>query len=488
MSTFSTRRRFLKQVNCAAVGSSALLNTLLNLKLANTVAAQGAPADNKALVCLFLSGGIDSFNLLVPREASAYGTYAVSRGAFGSAGGLALDRDALLTLNAPSASYGLHPSCPNLRAMANGTGAFSGKRRLAFVSNVGTLIQPITKAQFNAWENGESAALPVPKALFSHSDQIEQWQTAVPQGMAQLSGWAGRCADLLHSSYNTGTTSMSISLGGNNILQVGNRTEQFVVTPSGALAFTGDNEGANPNLLQLKNAALRSTLDQHYSNLLTESFARLTRQSDLSQQLFQAEFNSATAQLGASVDALFPANNPVAAALKAVVKTIQIRARLGLRRQTFFVQYGSWDHHGELLSTQAGMLATLDAAVGGYQQALETLGLANDVVTFTASDFSRTLRSNGRGTDHAWGANALVFGGSVDGGKIFGSYPNLALDGPDDVGRGGRLLPSLSADVYVAELLRWFGVPAGSLSYVLPNIANFWNPGSATPPVGFIRP
>jgi uncharacterized protein (DUF1501 family) len=372
--------------------------------------------------------------------------------------------------------------------LANGTGAFPGKRRLSFISNVGTLVQPITKAQFNAWENGQNAALPVPKALFSHSDQIEQWQTAVPQGMSQLSGWAGRCADILNSYYNTGNTSMSISLGGNNVLQVGNSTQQFVVTPSGALSFEG-NTGGNPgNPLLLKNAALRSTLDQHYSNLLTESFSQLTKQSDSAQQLFQTQFDSATAQLGGGVDALFPPNNYVATTLKAVVKTIKIRSLLGLRRQTFFVQYGSWDHHGELLNTEAGMLSTLDTAIGAYQQALETLGLQNDVVTFTSSDFSRTLRSNGRGTDHAWGANAFVFGGKVDGGKIFGAYPDLALDGPDDVGRGGRLLPSTAADLYVAELLRWFGVSSSNMSYVLPNIANFWNPNSASAPLGFILP
>src|SRR5262245_19394157 len=360
MSVSISRRRFLRQVNCAAVGSSAILNTLLNLRLANSVAAQSGPLDNKALVCIFLSGGMDSFNVLVPWEQTRYNTYSVTRGAFGSDGGLALDRNALRQLSAPSANYGLHPSCANLQAMANGTGVFAGKRRLAFVANVGTLVQPITKAQFNAWENGQNAALPVPKALFSHSDQIEQWQTAVPQGMSQLSGWAGRCADILNSYYNTGSTSMSISLGGNNVFQVGNTTQQFVVTPSGALSFEGDTGGAAGNPLQLKNSALRNTLDQHYSNLLTESFSQLTKQSDAAQQLFQTQFDSANADLGAAVDALFPASNYVATTLKAVIKTIKIRTQLGLKRQTFFVQYGSWDHHGELLNTQAGMLTTLD--------------------------------------------------------------------------------------------------------------------------------
>src|SRR5258707_4745 len=203
------RRTFLRQFNCAAVGSSAILNTLLNLKLANNLAAQGAP-DNKALVCLFLSGGCDTFNVLVPLEQSRYDTYSTTRGAFGSDGGLALNRDALLQLPAPINDFGLHPKCVKLHQMATGTGVFT-KPRLAFVPNAGTLIQPITKAQFNAWENGENFALPVPKALFSHSDQIEQWQTAVPQGLAQLSGWAGRASDIIHGTYNTGATSMSIS-------------------------------------------------------------------------------------------------------------------------------------------------------------------------------------------------------------------------------------------------------------------------------------
>lgn len=488
MSDPISRRGFLKQLNCAAVGSSAVLNTLLNLKLANSVAAQGGPLDNKALVCIFLSGGMDSFNVLVPHETTAYGKYAITRGPFGSDGGLALDRNALRQLAAPSADFGLHPSCANLQAMANGSGNFSGKRRLAFVSNVGTLIEPITKAQFNAWENGQNAALPVPRALFSHSDQIEQWQTALPQGRAQLSGWAGHCADILHAYYNTGNNSMSISLGGNNVFQVGESTQQFVITPSGALSFEGNTGGSTPNPLQLKNAALRNTLDQTYSNLLTESFSQLTRHSDDAQLAFQTEFDSANAQLGPVADALFPAGNYLATTLKAVVKTIKIRSQLGLRRQTFFVQYGGWDHHGELLETQAGMLSVLDAAIGAYQRALETLGLQNDVTTFTASDFSRTLRSNGRGTDHAWGANAMVFGGKVDGGKIFGTYPDLTLDGPDDVGRGGRLLPSMSADLYFAELLRWFGVSPGNLDNVLPNVRNFWNPDLGTAPVGFMLP
>ena len=160
-----SRRTFLRQLNCAAIGSSAILNTLLNLKLANNLAAQTSN-DNKALVCLFLSGGCDSFNLLVPWESSRYATYSITRGAFGSSGGLALDRNALLQLASPSSDFGLHPSCVKLQQMANGTGPFAPNKRLAFISNVGTLVQPITKAQFNAWEKGQNNSLPVPSPLF----------------------------------------------------------------------------------------------------------------------------------------------------------------------------------------------------------------------------------------------------------------------------------------------------------------------------------
>jgi uncharacterized protein (DUF1501 family) len=481
----TTRRKFLRQFNCAAIGSSAILNTLLNLKLANQVSAQDLPGghDAKALVCLFMSGGWDSNQMLVPWESSAYNIYSTTRGPFGSVGGLAIDRNALLRLTGPAADYGFHPSMTGMHAMATGTGVFTGQgQRLAVISNVGTLVQPITKAQYLAWENGQNAALPVPRALFSHSDQIEQWQTAVPQGMLELTGWAGRAADIMHSTYNTGATSMNISLGGNNVFQVGNTTTQFVITPAGSLGFeTWGN--AHP----LKNAGLKSTLEQEYTNLLAKGFANLTRESIEAQQYFQESFDSAAADLGAA-EAYFPSGNGLAQALRAVVRTLRIRGQLGLRRQTFFINWGGWDMHGDLLEPQAAMLDGVDAAITAYQRALDFHGLANDVVTFTASDFGRTLRSNGRGTDHAWAGNAFVFGGPVDGGKIFGNFPDLTLDGPDDVGYGGRLLPSVSADAYFAEMLRWFGVPGHEMASVLPNIANFWNPLSGTAPLGFIKP
>lgn len=479
-----TRRRFLRQANCAALGSTAILNTLLNLRLANSLAADEPCPDCKALVCLFLSGGCDSFNVLVPHEENRYAAYAQSRGAFGSDGGLALNRDVLKRLPGPAADFGLHPALDQVHQLAGGTGAFAGRPRLTFLANVGTLVQPVTKAQFQDWEEGNNAALPLPKALFSHSDQVEQWQTALPQGMSQLAGWAGRAADILRSLNSPAAASMSLSLSGNNVFQVGQQTQPFVITENGAIAFDSGPTGS-PALL--RNTAFRNILDQHYTNLLTEGFAQVTRSSLDAQAQFQRVFTSPAAELTPALDRLFPSNNYLARLLRAVVRTIKIRQPLGLKRQTFFVDYGGWDHHGELLDTEAGMLATLDEAIGAYQQALDALGLADSVVTFTASDFGRTLRSNGRGTDHAWGGNAFVFGGPVAGGQVLGRYPDLTLDGPDDVGHGGRLLPGTALDLYFAELLRWFGLPNGQLPYVLPNIANFWNPNSAGNPLGFIR-
>jgi len=476
------RRRFLYQAPCAALSSISVLSTLLNLRLAGSLAAEDVDGnDCKALVCVFLHGGNDSWNVLVPRG-SEYAAYANARS------NLALAEDSLHNLEPPPPPvddgrlYGLHPALGEIAAMYNGTGAFAGKRRAAFVTNVGTLIQPTTLPQYHA------GSVPLPKALFSHSDQIEQWQTSVPQGLAQLTGWAGRAADVLHSM-NSGQVSMSISLGGNNVFQVGAQTGQFVITPQGALGFVGGSDPNDPrNLLNIKNRTVKSLVEQTYRNTMDQAFATLTKNSVTAQEQFGQVFSSTV--LPPAVEALFPAGNYLATTLRAVLRTIVARQALGLRRQTFFTGIGGWDMHGDLLGPHTGLLTTVSRALHAFQQGIEMLGLHNDVVTFTASDFGRTLRSNGRGTDHAWSGNALVIGGPVQGGRIYGTYPvfdqiGADLFGPLDVGYGGRLLPTTSADVYFAELLRWFGVPAGSMSYALPNIGNFWNP-TGPAPLGFL--
>jgi len=361
------------------------------------------------------------------------------------------------------------------------------------MANIGTLIRPIPNK--HAYENG---AIALPKALFSHRDQIEQWQTSVPQGMQILSGWGGRAADVIHSKFNTEQTSsyympMNFSLSGNSAFQIGQSEGQFVITSGGALSFTGAKSIASA-VHVAKTQALRDTvaspLESHYQNLFYRTHGRITSNSLERGIEFQSRFDNPGEVNELDVDEVldsagFP-NHWLSEQFRAAVKTIAIREQLKLARQTIFIEFGGWDHHTELLNNQRTMLTALDGVLYAFQKSLELLGLTDDVVTFTCSDFGRTLRSNGQGTDHAWSGNQLVMGGPVTGGVIRGSFPSLVLDGDDDIGRGGRIFPKLSADEYFCEMLRWFGVTAGDMEMVLPNIRNFYDPASPAGPVGFI--
>ena len=477
------RRKFLGESACAALGSTSIMSTLLNLKMAGQAAAAGLPSggdDCKTLVCIFLHGGIDSFNVLVPRDADRYAEYLASRT------NLALDNSSLLTLNQSGGDgqlYGLHPGTSGIQNLFNGVGGDTTKRRLSFVSNVGTLLEPTS---LSAIQN-DTASLPV--ALFSHIDQIEQWQTSLPQGGTNLTGWAGRAADVLHTTHNQDQASMSLSFSGNNIFQVGATTQQFVMTPEGALSFSQSGDDPTNATVQ-KNIAVKSLVDQHYTNLMETAFAELTEQALDQQAFIQEKFDSIADDY---LTTPFP-DNFLAQQMQGALRMINLREQLGLRRQTIFLSFGGWDHHGELLDTQDGMLRQLAPALEAFQAGIEELGLEDSVITFTASDFGRTLRSNGRGTDHAWGGNQLVMGGPVAGGQVTGDYPSLAIDGPDDIGRGGRLLPTTSVDEFFGELLLWFGLSPDDFSAVLPNLSNFYDPKSAVPsdpstfPIGFLKP
>lgn len=487
-----TRRQFLGEASCAAIGSTSVLSTLLNLTMANHASAANGEAagTRKALVCLYLGGGCDTFNFLVPMDQPGpYDDYAAART------NLAIPRHQLIPLAATDSfgrSYGIHPSCPRIAEMFNGMGGDPAEKRLSLLANIGTLVEPIPNKE--AYLN---RLVDLPQALFSHRDQTEQWQTSVPQGMQVLTGWGGRCADILHSSLNTDQTGgyympMNFSLSGNSTFQIGESEGQFVITDGGALTFTGSTQ--NRPAHRAKQAAIGSTVDspieEHYQNLFQRTHGQITANSIARGEEFQSHFDNPGSIDGVDVEAAinaagFPGDR-VGRNLAAAVRTIAIRDKINLHRQTIFVEFGGWDHHNELLNTQAGMLAVLDQALYAFQQCLEQLGLADDVITFTASDFGRTLRSNGQGTDHAWAANQMVLGGPVGGGEILGHYPSLAIDGPDDIGRGGRIFPKLSVDEYFCELMRWFGVSNGDMDTVLPNITNFYDPTSSSHPVGFL--
>lgn len=451
-----SRRQFLGQASCAAVGSTALFSTLLNLRMASTAAAQTLPmgGDYKALVCLFLAGGADSYNFLAPYGQDEYNEYAAVRA------DLALPRNSMLPLtlaNPIGKQLGMHPGLPELHSMFQAG-------NLAWVSNVGTLIEPTTLAQYQA----QSTRLPL--GLYSHADQIKQWQTSVPQSGDAI-GWAGRTADLLHSLNDNDKISMNISVSGSNVWQNGNNTFQYAIGTEGSEGLV--THDWHWNGYPARGAAIDSMMDIEYENLFKKTFAQSTKNAVDA----HAEFSSAIE--GVTFTTQFP-DNYLAAQLRMVARTIAARSALGMRRQTFFVQFGGWDHHDEVLSNMGAMAPVISSSVAAFFSALEEINEQNNVTLFSASDFGRTLTSNGEGSDHAWGGNHFVAGGAVNGQNVYGSYPDLYQGNAVDTGRG-RLIPTTSVDEYFAELALWFGVSPQDLPVVLPNITNFMNPGPTGP-------
>ncbi|MCE9519821.1 MAG: DUF1501 domain-containing protein [Verrucomicrobia bacterium] len=464
MSPNISRRRFLGQANCAAISSLPLLSTLLNLKVAGTVAAATNPTgDYRSLVCLFLSGGIDTFNVLVPRGPTEYAEYA------GIRGGIALLNNVLLPINPlgnPGLQLGLHPALTGIQSLFENGNA-------AYVANVGTLIEPVTKIEYN---NG---AKRLPLGLYSHSDQQEQWQTSMPN-LHTARGWGGRTADMLKSLNSLNTVSMNISLTGTNIWQAGETVFQYTAGDGGATLKGYDKYNKNKrSTVPIRTAAVDSQLAFEYQHLLTETFQSQKRDAMGASELFNTATNVALPD-----GVAFP-NTSLGNQFANIARIILGRGTLGHNRQTFFVEYGGWDHHDDLLASQAAMLPEVDAAVKAFYDCLTAMGQQNNVTLFTSSDFARTLTTDSDGADHAWGGNHLVMGGAVKGKQIYGKYPSLALNNPLDVGRG-RLIPQVSVDSYFAELALWLGVPKSSLPLVLPNISTFYNTSSSSPPLGFM--
>ena len=490
-SAFQTRRSFIGQASCAAVSSIPLLNTLLNLKLASSIAnaAPPAPGEYRAIVCLFQSGGNDSFNLLSPysgassTNADAFLEYKNSRGnlALETAAGTPASLE-VHPLNTPGRTFGVHPSMPNLAARFEAGNA-------AFVSNVGTLIEPVqNRAEVIA------ASKHLPLGLYSHSDQIEQWQTSVPHSRSGI-GWAGKMMDLIKDINPSQVVSMNISMDGSNVFQSGVSGAEYAVNPGnpnepegGATPLAGYNAGydANYAFTNAASSAVDGMLARNYSNLLQQTYQQKRRTAQDAYALYH------DATLGTLPGNITFPNTSLGRQLRQVAKALMGRTALGAVRQTFFVNRGGWDHHSDTLALQLDMLKEVDDAIGAFWAQLMALGVQNQVTLFSGSDFGRTLTSNDRGSDHAWGGNHFVMGGSVVGRKIYGQYPSLAINpdsGPEanplDTGRG-RLIPTTSCDQYFAELALWLGVPQSSLPLILPNIGNFHAANSSTPPLGFL--
>lgn len=449
-----SRREFIRGC-CAAVTATGLLSAMAQLRVIGAVAqptvlpgASQTESDYKALVCIFLSGGNDGSNTLIPHDSAGYAGYVQARGE------LALAQDTLLGI-APRTTDGrtwaLHPALKELHDLFT-------QGKLAVLANVGTLVVPTTRQQYLA------RSVPLPYQLFSHNDQQVEWQSSVadkPDG----TGWGGRMADLTHALNSNSTISMSISLNGRNSFQVGRTVAQYSVSPTGAINLaSGGSAAAAADAI--RTAAMRDILGSPTEGLYQAAFGETSVEA-LNDSALLADV------LGASVPfkTSFPAG-PLGSQLRTVARLIAVRQKLGLRRQIFFARNGGWDLHGAQLRAQSGLLGDLSKAMAAFQQALEELGVGAQVTTFTASDFGRTYNSNGDGTDHGWGSHHFIMGGAVRGGDIYGRMPELRINGPDDAGRG-RWIPTTSVDEYSARLALWFGVSPTNLPVVLPNIPRF---------------
>lgn len=462
-----SRRRFIGQSACASLGFTGLLSTIGTLRLFNaTVAAQGTPADDsKALVCLFLFGGNDGNNLLVPRDTAGHAAYVRDRGI------LALPRDTLLPLVLPAGDgrdFGLHPAMALLRPHFDAG-------RMAVVCNVGTLVAPITKAEYL------SGGAAVPPHLFSHNDQQVQWQTSVPDSPRKV-GWGGRMADLLQQLNGDAQISMNISIAGSNFFQVGEEVLQYHLTPQGSIGLTDYEENDWTPVAQMYQAA-GGMLTRGYGHVFEQEYADIMNRAVANDTLLKTELAKIPEYTEKFPNSTVPAGglSRTAGQLRMILRMIQARQALGMKRQIFFAALGGFDTHDAQLDDHHALLAELSSSIADFHQATVDLGISDKVTLFTASDFNRTYNSNGKGSDHAWGGHHLILGGGVRGGRLYGEMPALEIRGPDDTGSRGSWIPKISTDEMAATLALWFGVPAGDLPLVLPNIGRF-----AQPDLGFM--
>lgn len=467
----ASRREFLKRAAAlGTLGSAAPF--ALNLAGIGAAAAQTAPSDYKALVCLFLNGGNDHNNTVMPYDTGGHAGYAAARGGTVSAGGIALDRASLLEI-VPATSQGSGRQFALSAQLAPLQALFAGGKA-AVVANVGPLITPLTLAQYKA------GSQPVPPKLFSHNDQTATWQAFSPEGGKV--GWGGRLGDMFASA-NSNSLFTAISASGNTVFLSGQSIFQYQVGTNGATTInaaqttanlfgsgTGTSSGAN---------VLRSLIQQSSTNMLEQDHASVSTRSLgasslVSSALASVPTTDAAVALGAQ------ANNRLAQQLQIVARLIAVNSTLGAKRQVFFVSLGGFDTHDNQIANQANLHTQLAAAIDYFYKATVALGVASNTTLFTASDFGRTLASNGDGSDHGWGAHHFVVGGAVKGGDIYGNFPVVAMGTSDDVG-SGRLLPTTSVDQYAGTMAKWFGVGDSSLNLIAPNIGNF-----ATKDMGFM--
>ena len=432
------RRTFLR---------SSLLGTIAIAAAGRLPVAEAALTGDRALVCLFLLGGNDSFNLLVPRSTAEYDVYAASRQ------NLAVPQASLLPI-APMGmganDFGLHPAATELQNLFE-----SG--RAGFVANIGPLIQPTTRQQVI------EQSVPLPPQLFSHNDQQDQWQTLKGQGTT-TTGWAGRVGDLLEDELGDQLMPMNASLLGNLPWQAAESALAYAMAPSGVVdyAYIADGIPGAPR----RRLAFERLLAANQGSVYGRALARVNDRA-----LLYANRVSTAIAAAPPIGTVFPADD-LGGQLSIVARLIGARGQLNMRRQVFIVATGGFDTHDFQNELQPDLLGKVSSNLAAFQSALEELGVENDVTTFTMSDFGRTLTSNGDGTDHGWGSHQIVMGGAVAGRAIYGEMPRLEINGPDDIG-GGRIVPTIAVDQYAATLLRWFGLTEQQIDAVVPGLVAF---------------
>ena len=434
------RRTFIKYASLAAAGNAAALRPFGALN-----ALAQSTTGYKALVCVFLFGGNDANNTLVPFDTTGYGNYSTIRGP------LAIPQSQLLQLSAMP-NFALNPNLPDIQTLFDNKNA-------AFVANVGTLIEPTTKAQFQAGTD-------LPTNLFSHPDQQLEWQNASPSGATQT-GWAGRIADQLNAAYNTGAqVPMITSVAGDTLFCNGSASTPVSVSP-GNLGGAQCSEGTTECTAQQATAQALLSFDSGLTLMQADN-------SITSSAYSYAKTLSAAVQSVSPLKTVFPAANALGAQLQQIAQIIQVRAALGVSRQIFFCGIGNFDTHANQLALQSTLLAGISPALAAFYAATVEMGVQNSVTAFTMSDFSRTFQPNSNtGSDHAWGSHHIVMGGAVKGGQMYGTFPTLALNGPDDSGTNGRWVPSTGSVQYAATLASWFGVTAAQMPSIFPNIGSF---------------
>jgi uncharacterized protein (DUF1501 family) len=434
-----SRREFLLSCRTLAVAGGAAGLT----RLGRMTALAQSPA-YRGLVCIFLFGGNDNNNTIAPITGADYTDYQNARK------GLAIPQAQLRSISATGGrTFGLHPRLTGIQALYN-------QGKAAGLLNVGMLVRPTTKADLRT---GGA----VPRNLYSHSDQTAQWQAANPNGPAG-SGWSGRAADLLQFS-NPGSIPPAISVNGNSLQLTGNSTRPLSISPGAKLGLDGLGDATADRLRDTTMPQLL-TFDTGVSLIATAS-------GILGASLRNAVAVNTALETAPALTTVFP-NTGLGRQLAQVAKIISARVGLGMNRQIFFCGLGGFDNHSDLLPSHDNLMGQLDAALSAFYQATVEMSVANEVTTFTESEFGRTLDGNSTvGSDHAWGGNHLIVGGSVRGSEVYGTLPALRLGGPDDAGSRGLFIPTTSLDQYGATLASWFGVGSGDLNTVFPNLANF---------------